>query len=204
MDDPPRPPSANQWRLFTFLMLAIYCLRGVMLSCVIPPLEMWDEYQHVAYIDFLSVRHRIPIINESPAPTRLIEAVIQFPQNSFARDQLASQGAVDYLQYWRATAPIHLNPQAGRVFIYEAQHPPIYYWLMGPIYHAAGGSAHLAAAVCVLRLVNVGISSIGIGLFLAWLKRACRQTAHAMLIGAAVALHPLFLLNSCRVANDSL
>jgi hypothetical protein len=194
----------TSWRLFTALLLGIYCLRGVMLSCVIPPLEMWDEYQHVAYIDFLSQHRGLPILFQTWAPTRLIKAAIRLPQSGLGYAQLRDAGAREYAYYWGNPHPIVFNASAPRITLYEAQHPPVYYWLMAPIYRAAGGAARLAVAVSLLRLVNVAISAVGLAAFLAWLGRACRKSAHSMLIGAAVALHPLFLLNACRVANDSL
>jgi len=204
MEIPALPHRTPSWRLFTGLLLAVYCLRGIMLACIIPPLEMWDEFQHVAYIEFIGLHHRIPVLGQAQVSRPLMEAVIHLPQGRLEVSQIAAYGAVDYERYWKATLPIQYVQPIPRQTIYEAQHPPIYYWLMVPFYRAAGGPANLIASVSVLRLVNVFISAIGIAVFLWWLNRACLQIAHAMLIGAAVALQPLFLLNACRVANDAL
>ncbi len=38
------------WRAIRRLLTALVLARGVMLMCVLPPLEGWDEYQHVAYV----------------------------------------------------------------------------------------------------------------------------------------------------------
>jgi hypothetical protein len=194
--------ARRKWRVFICLLLALYLSRGLMTSCVIPPFEMWDEYQHLAYIDHLSRSGTLPIVNQTPLPDDLLCQVVRWPQSIPAVMQLGGAGAVDYQTYWRLTAPPPYQPQPVR--FYEAQQPPVYYWLMIPIYRLAGGADHAALAVAVLRLVNLAISAIGLAVVLVWIGRAFTHLAHAMIAGLWITLHPLLLLNSVRVANDAL
>jgi hypothetical protein len=75
---------------------------------------------------------------------------------------------------------------------------------MLPIFNKAGGTDDLAASVSVLRLVNVAFGAIALAVVLGWAAWACRQPQYAMAIGLWAGLQPLLLLNSTRVANDSL
>ena len=87
--------------------------------------------------------------------------------------------------------------------LYEAQHPPTYYWLVSPIWRAFSGD-QTGRAVAVLRLLNLAFSAGALLLILLFLGRACRDRRHAMLLSLWVAFQPLLLLNSVRVANDAL
>ena len=49
--------------------------RGVMLMCVLPPLEGWDEYQHVAYVHSMHETGRRPVYGEAVVPRALLESV---------------------------------------------------------------------------------------------------------------------------------
>jgi hypothetical protein len=40
--------------VFSSLLAAVFVLRGIFLLAVLPPFEGWDEYQHLAFIAFLS------------------------------------------------------------------------------------------------------------------------------------------------------
>lgn len=196
---------SGMWRMFVGVLLGMYVLRGVMLACIIPPFEMWDEYSHLAYIAYLHDTGTIPLVDQTRVPRDLLSGMIQWPQPSWVAQQMPGKGVVGYAEYWQGMRPprdIRFHGH-GPTF-YEAQHPPVYYWLMGPIYAASGGSRDLLLTVSILRLVNVGISATGLAVFLAWLGRACRREAHAMIIGLWVCLQPIFLLNAVRVANDAL
>jgi hypothetical protein len=196
-------PPAWRWPAFATLLLAAFVLRGIMLACVLPPFEMWDEYQHLAYIAVLHDTGHIPILDQTRIPRDFMQAVIQWPLPATAIEEFPNASPVDYQKYWQSPDQHRAlgEPQAA---IYEAQHPPIYYWLMGSIYAAAGGWHDMPKTVAILRLINVAIAAAGLAVFLIWLGRVCKKPAHAMIIAFWVTLHPLFLLNATRVANDAL
>jgi len=203
-------PSAGipkwRWRWFVCLLLAIYLFRGLMLICIIPPLEMWDEYQHVGYIVYLHDTGKLPILNRTLVPEALMREVVRWPQSQYTMQRLAPSGALAYEQYWSSSAPPRLDLQwsATHPLLYEAQQPPVYHWLMWPIYRMAGGTENLGRAVSVLRLVNLGISAVGLAIMLGWLGSVFQDRRYAMIAGLWIVTQPLLLLNAVRVANDAL
>jgi len=201
--NPSNPGRGKAMLWFSFALVAAYLCRGVILCCILPPMEMWDEYQHFARIAYLHEMGRSPVFQEADVPASVMRQVMQYPQSEWAEKQTIDAGAQPYPQFWLSSDRPKFHP--GRTPpLYEAQQAPFYYWLMLPIFNAAGGTDHTAISVSVLRLVNVGFGAAALAVILAWAARACRQRPYAMAIGLWAGLHPLLLLNSTRVANDSL
>ena len=200
---PSNPGRGKAMLWFSFALVAAYLCRGVVLCCILPPMEMWDEYQHFARIAYLHEMGRSPVFQETDVPVSVMEQVTQYPQSESAEKQTIGAGAQPYPQFWLSgdRPKYHPGPPPP---LYEAQQAPLYYWLMLPIFNAAGGTDHTANSVSVLRLVNVGFGAAALAVILAWAAWACRQRRYAMAIGLWAGLHPLLLLNSTRVANDSL
>jgi hypothetical protein len=188
---------------FGVALVAAYLCRGVILCCILPPMEMWDEYQHFARIAYLHEMGRSPIFQEANVPASVMEQVVKYPQAVWNGKETIPGGGQPYPQFWLDNDRPKFRPGPTPP-LYEAQQAPLYYWLMLPIFKAAGGTDHTADSVSVLRLVNVGFGAAALAVILAWAARACRQRPFAMAIGLWAGLHPLLLLNSTRVANDSL
>jgi hypothetical protein len=195
--------SRVSWRAFCLLIVAVFLLRGVMLACVIPPFEMWDEYQHLGYIAYVSQKGETPVFGKANVPTDVLEAVVRFPQSPAAEEQLRQYGGKVGADYWRGGGEATFRP-GQPCALYEAQQPPIYYWLAAPVYGALGGVKHAGTVVAVFRLANIGLVGAGLLVFLFWLRRNVREPRAAMLAGMWVVFHPLILLNSARVSNDAL
>ena len=53
---------ARGWRAYCGLLVSLFLVRGMWLLCVIPPLEQWDEYQHVAYFQHLVEHGEAPVL----------------------------------------------------------------------------------------------------------------------------------------------
>lgn len=192
-----------RWRVFVATLLGIYLLRGIVLACVVPPLEMWDEYQHLAYIDCVASTGHVPVLGTDRVNPNLLRQILRLPASAPEWAQLSRFGALTYAQYWdRASDRPIVQIHSETLELYEAQHPPVYYWLVSPIYRRLG--ADLPRVVSVLRLLNVAFTAIGLGAILIWLGKNCRDPVHAALMGLSVVLQPLFLLNADRVANDGL
>jgi hypothetical protein len=133
-----------------------------------------------------------------------MEKVVHYPQSDYAEQQTVGSGALNYKQFWLARGGPNFVVGSRLPHLYQAQQGPAYYWLMLPIFYVAGGTNHLALSVSVLRLVNVAFGAAAMAIVLAWAGRSCRDRRYAMVIGLWAGLHPLLLLNSARVANDSL
>ena len=199
---PFKPKLQFRWGIFVVLLLATYVARGVLLACVVPPLEMWDEFQHVAYIDCVTRTGRSPVFPDSRVDATLLNQILKLPTCPWEWRWLSRYGELTYAQYWQQPAMGRVAPDEQGPQIYEAQQPPLYYWLAAPVYRKLSGD--LPLAVAVLRLINVGLTAIGLGAILLSLGRACRDQRHAALLGLSVVMQPLFLLNADRVANDGL
>jgi hypothetical protein len=192
------------WRAFCLMVVGGFLLRGLALACIVPPLEMWDEYQHVGYLQYLIENHRLPIYGESAVPAPVLTQAVRFPMGPSALRQLAGHGAVGYRPFWASFPARPTFAAGGDVRLYEALHPPLYYWLAAPLFRAAGGVTSFERSVAVLRLANLALVGIGLAVLLTWLGNACRDRREAMLIGLWPALQPLYLLNAVRVSNDAL
>jgi 4-amino-4-deoxy-L-arabinose transferase-like glycosyltransferase len=200
---PSNPGRGKAMLWFSFALVAAYLCRGVILCCILPPMEMWDEYQHFARIAYLHEMGRSPVFQETDVPVSVMEQVAQYPQPVWNGKETIPGGGKTYSQFWLNSDRPKFHPGPPPP-LYEAQQAPLYYWLMLPIFNAAGGTDHTAVSVSVLRLVNVGFGAAALAVILAWAAWACRQRRYAMAIGLWAGLHPLLLLNSTRVANDSL
>jgi hypothetical protein len=201
------PPGGDlYWRAIRRLLTALVLVRGVVLMCVMPPLEGWDEYQHVAYVHLMSETGRPPVFGESEVPPALLDGALQLPQGRHALKQLRSFGAMSYAEYWArrdADGPMP-PPPTGTTRLYEAQHGPLYYRLAAPLYALLGGEKDLPRSVAGLRLANLLLTAGAVWVALGAIGRLVRDGRHAALIGLVVAAHPLFLANGVRVANDAL
>jgi hypothetical protein len=177
-----------------------------MLMCVLPPLEGWDEYQHVAYVHSMHETGRRPVYDEAVVPRALLESVLRLPQGCDVLKQLRPFGAVGYAEYWARRDGGHpMTPTpVGTLGLYEVQHGPLYYRLAAPLYAALGGEKDLRRSVAGLRVANLLLIAGAVWVALGAIGRLVRDLRYSALIGLVVAAHPLFLINGVRVANDAL
>ena len=195
----------SSWWTFVIVLVALFLSRGVVTLCIFPPLEGWDEYQHVAYIQYLIDHQATPVARASQTVVSesLLEALTRFPQPEHMLEQ--KTGGLGYGVYW--------EDQQGSVFrgdraapapaLYQAQHGSLYYRLVEPVYTWFGGSADLRSSIAALRVLNLIFAASALAFVLASLGRLL-SPLDARIVGLLVSLQPLFLLNSVRVANDSL
>ncbi|MDR3622583.1 MAG: glycosyltransferase family 39 protein [Paludisphaera borealis] len=193
-------------RRFGVLLFALVVVRGVVLMCVLPPFEGWDEYQHVAYVQHLRDAGRAPVAGQAVVSPALLAEAVKFPHpESAVRDLLGGVGAVGYGSFW-ALHQAHAAPNFRDlpVSLYQAQHGPLSYRVLQPAFSALGGVGSLRSSIAGMRLVNLLLTAGAVGLAVACLRRQLLRRRDAALIGLALATHPLFLLNGVRVANDAL
>ncbi len=176
------------------LLAALFFARGVVLCCVLPPGEMWDEYSHLAHVDQWAATGRPAVYGRTAVDPAFLATMARLPQPPAAGFGRA------YGRFWAGSPAPPLPASLG---LYEAQHPFLYYALAAPVYRACGGRDDLPAAVAGLRLVNLGCGTAAVVLVLRWLTRTLPASA-VWAVGSWVALQPLLLLNVTRVANDGL
>ena len=131
-----RPGGARRW-----LLVGLVLCRGLVLLCVMPPFEGWDEYQHVGYVEHVRQTGQAAVIGETMVPPAVLEAAVQFPQPRHAvDDQLKPHGAVGYSTYWA-------DPSLGASRRNEPALPgstfPVLLPARGPVFGALGGVSNL-------------------------------------------------------------
>jgi 4-amino-4-deoxy-L-arabinose transferase-like glycosyltransferase len=91
------------------------------------------------------------------------------------------------------------SPAAPRQ--YEAQQPPLYYWMAAPVY-APLRNLPLPGRVLALRLFGVALASLAIPLAYAMARRAVPSRRLALLVPVLLACLPGFYIDVCRVGNE--
>ena len=211
MTTPPAeaPGTTTFWPRVRYLLVGLLVCRGLIVLCVVPPFEGWDEYQHVGYVEHVRRTGEAAVLWETSVAPGLLAEVVKFPQPAVAvKDQLGRLGGVDHATFWARHNPFvpgQLPPvfRGGSHALYQAQHSPMYYRLAAPLYAALGGAKNLRASVGGLRLANLAMTAAALWVVLGALRRVVRRETDAGLVGLALAAHPLFLLNGARVANDA-
>jgi len=193
----------HHWMRFCVLVLALFFARGVTLLSIFPPLEGWDEYQHVAFLQHLHEHGDVPELGKASVSRMLLESCTAIPQPNSMLDQTSQTGSVGYQEFWDS-GPSGYTPDHRDVGIYQAQHGSLYYRLVYPLFVATGGVNNLAQSIALLRLVNLLFGTIALAAVFWLLGRLVADRVTASLLVVVISLHPLYLLNVCRVANDSL
>ena len=190
---------------------------------MLPLWEGWDEYAHFAFLQHWNDHGALPratdrISREIDESMRLAPLARElrwigppylihddwWSLPSAERD--ARMRKLDSLPPSLAHQPaVEIN---GRPFVfYEAQQPPLYYWLAAPALRLAAGWP-LRERVFLIRLIGVLFTSLAIPFtFLAArnIFGASRAGLYsATCCAALLAVAPGFLINGARAANDSL
>lgn len=187
------------WRRVSLLLLSILFLRGLLLLCILPPWEGIDEYQHLGYIAFLLQEHRLPVVGEDSVPDSIVREMRDFPVPEHALHHTAAWGTRGYHDFWNG---VQASPGDGPALpLYQAQHPPLYYLLMSPVYRWIA-PAGILTTVNLLRILNLLFLVLATWIFSLLLEALIACPSVRFWILALSAFFPLFLGNACRVAND--
>lgn len=201
----PGPRDDAAWRRFRWVLVSLVCCRGLVLLCVMPPFEAWDEYQHVGYVVHVARTGQAPVPGETMVPVELLNKLGQFPQPRCMSDPQCGYGTSGYARYW-AQPEQGSNPRrlCGPAPLYEAQHGSFYYRLAAPVFELAGGVENLKRSVGLLRFLNLILTVMAVALAVEGARRLVCDDRAAGLVGILIAVQPLFLENGVRVANDAL
>jgi hypothetical protein len=194
----------NNWKRFCALLGIFIVVRGILYLCILPPFEGWDEYQHVAYIQYLIEKNKTPLLDHAVVSRNLLARLTTYPQPRRMVDQTRSTGARDYASFFNSSSEIVYHDNHPDISLYQAQHGSLYYQIVRPLFILSGGISDLSQSISVLRFVNL--------LFVVFALMACFWFIHqvtddrtqAALLMIVLACQPLYLINACRVANDAL
>ena len=205
----PLNPGEALWLRIRLLLVGLVVCRGLVLLCVMPPFEGWDEYQHVGYVEHVRTTGRAAVFGETMVSTALLAGMVEFPHGRSALEQVGWLGAVGHPTYWTrgeasGVRAIRLREISATVPLYQAQHGSLYYRLAAPLFATLGGTGDLRWSVGGLRLANLILTAVAVWIALGAVGRLLRSERDAALVGLLIATQPLFLMNGVRVANDAL
>ena len=195
-----------------WIFWALFLIRGAFYSTMLPMWEGWDEYAHFAWIQHWSDRGTLPRTTDSvsreidesmrlaPLPWELrwigppyLTHADWWALPASERDERVRQLAnLSPALAHQAAAPI--DGKKPFVF-YEAQQPPLFYWLASPVMRPASVWP-IHDRLLLVRLFSVLLASVAIPFtFLA---------SRSVLAAALLAVAPGFAIDAAHVANDGL
>lgn len=185
---------------FFWLLIVIFLLRGMAIQCFYPPLEGPDEYQHIAVIQYLVENRSLPVYGLAMVPVSLYNDIVANPHPKHSEEQTRRIGALSYEDYYTrepartGDAPIRL---------YQAQHPPLYYIIMAPLYAWSRSVLDFHSTVYLLRFVNLIAAAFAIVFLLYPLRCILADERLYRLFALTVAASPMFMIHISRVTNDA-
>ena len=210
-------PAAAGWTIrFLLLIWACFLVRGIFYSSFLPIWEGYDEFSHFAYVQQLVSPGTLPIINQTPVSKEVEQSVHLVPL-AWTLRYLPSPSVTHDL-YWMLPAQDRETRQeqlrsmprewarqasADTGLFWEAQQPPLYYWIASGVLRLATKQS-LSARVILLRWFSIAIASFFVPLGFLLARRVLRDTGLALGVVALVAAMPELMIDISRVANDSL
>jgi hypothetical protein len=207
-----------------FRPLAAGCLLlGVAHIALLPPWEGFDETAHYSYIQELADTGSVPALETARVSTDVERYARDAPLPYASRPPFESNDGLTYRSFFEATrggrpaaGPAHRRPDGARRYApgsvanWEAQHPPLYYLVLAPVYRA---TRHLAWAphLFSLRLPSYLFAWLAWVLAFHGCLAAMRPSQDGMAwrwaaIGTAAwpFLLPAWFPGFARIGNDSL
>ncbi len=195
-----RAPAS--WSGFCLGLGLLFLLRGLVFLCVYPPLEGFDEHQHLAYLAFLQEHRQAPRYGAATIPESLVPNLIANPHSTYGWQQLRGLGARRYEDFWTSPATPAERPQP--VLLAAAFHPPLYYRLVAPLFAALTSAWGFRQAVYLLRMLSLLFAAGAIVLYTLPLQALFESPARARAAALVVSLAPMFLVYAARVSGDAL
>ncbi len=199
------------------LLLAVwlcFVLRGAFYCTAFPLWEGFDEYGHVALIQHIYFHHDLPDPRIADTPRDIAES-----RQLVAGPWSSRKDAPEILtqeEYWRLSAQDRSQREARlrslplawsaedaepKMPLYEAQQPPLYYWLIMPVYWSVK-SLDLPSRVWVLRLVTMLLASIAVPIAFVIARLFFQDQRAALGVAVVVASMPQLAINAFRTGNE--
>jgi len=221
------PPPLSRGTPEVLLLFGIMLL-GLAHLAVLPPWEGFDETAHYAYMQQLADDRQLPRYGTAhmavdvelygrvgPLP---YSGVPPFEQREHGEFGVAPGGGISYRQFfasstWRDTGSdaIHGSPVESRAYRpaeamnWQAQHPPLYYALVAPVY-AATKNMSWADHLLALRFVSYLFAVCAIVIGARTLTNQRAMPARWLPLGVLLwpFLFPMWFPEMARLGNDSL
>ena len=202
--------------LMTLLWMA-FIVRGAWYCAVLPPWEGYDEPYHFAALQHVASEQGLTH-TDTPVSLEVQKSLHLLPVPWELQFQAIPRPLTTHEDFWslpadererRIIAVRGLRPDEGSqagtepILNYEAQQPPLYYWLFAvPLRWMR--SLPLLSRLYLLRLVNVLVASAAIPIAYWIARRVLRSEVQALGVTAIIVLLPELMVNVARVGNESL
>jgi len=178
------------------LLLAIY-LFGIAALAISPPFEGFDEAQYWSAIQQTADTGHLPRYGQA----RIARDAQDYP------GPLPASAGQPYAGWTLAPLGGPTHYAQGATLNYEAQHPPLYFLLMAPLYRLAAG-LNWPAHFLILRLASWTLAFAGFCAGALATQAILRRRGHALPITllpmAWPLLFPQFFEEFTRITNDTL
>jgi 4-amino-4-deoxy-L-arabinose transferase-like glycosyltransferase len=199
---------------------ALFLVRGAFYSFMVPLWEPWDEYAHFAFIQHWNDHGTLP--RAADRVSREIDESMRLTPLPKSLDWIGPP-YLTHAQWWalpqperdrQAQALAALSPELAHrpavpvegkppFVFYEAQQPPLYYWLSAPA-AAAMESVPIGGRIRWLRLLSVLFASLAIPFTFLAARALSGNAALAAGAAALLAIAPGFAIDAARVGNAGL
>ena len=195
-------------RRFLWVLLVLFAAKGVILTYVFPPFSGHDEVAHYAYLEVMMEEGRLPLI---PDPVAYNDAYAAGQSPDFDKIPEYFQKYQQYItaDWWSDQTRVvrtvtYLGEYLPSGWIYTANHPPLYYLMMAPVWEATSSqSPEFQLYAFRLAAIPLGLLTV---LFAYLMTRRIfpRDTFLAVTVPAVVALQPQIAYEAAMLNNDIL
>ncbi len=208
--------AASVERKFLTVLLLLFFAKGIILTFVHAPYSGHDEVAHYTYLRYVAEEQRIPVIPDLSEWRTTYETARTYDHDrlppefwKYCRFTTADWGAgcggvrASPSPVYAATLP----PRGDAIpmgWVYTANHPPLYYLVMTPVYWLSSGQS-IEGQLYILRLAAIPFGLLTV-LFAYLTARTLfpRDQFLAMMVPAFVAFQPQIAYEAAMLNNDIL
>jgi hypothetical protein len=206
----PAPDAEAGQRWATWLIMLAVALLGIAHIAFLPPFEGFDEQAHLSYIQQVADSWTVPQLGSDKLSTDVEAYPGPLPYPS--RPPFETGDRLSYRSFFARALPS--LPQAVERFYrpgskanWEAQHPPLYYLAMAPVYRL-GQNWSWNELFLLLRSVSWAMAFAGFAIGSRATQRLLATMGTApmlrLLVPAWPLLFPEFFPEMARLGNDGL
>lgn len=203
--------TATIERKFLAVLLVLFVAKGVAITFIHAPYTGHDEVAHYAYLQLVADEHRVPTLPDLDEWRAVHQA-----EDTYVHDRIPPE----FWQYCRRTT-IDWSPGCGEYsnaiyamtlgglyyptgWIYTANHPPLYYLVMTPLYWLTDDLS-IEGQLYALRLAAIPFGLLTVLFaFLTIRTLFPRDRFLAMTVPALVAFQPQISYEAAMLNNDIL
>lgn len=196
-----------------------FLLRALFYCAALPLWEGYDEYSHFALVQYVAAHSgRFPLGATVPNSSRAVSESRRLTPGAWVVHDDGG-GILSYEEFFdlpsaeqkARRASLEKLPVAEwsreeatpREPLYEAQQPPLYYWILAPFYRMTEGFS-LPSIVWILRSFTVLIASAAAPLAFFSGRRVFRNDVFALGVALLVTSFPEVFMDIGRVSNEGL